>query len=246
MFYLKLFKNHREYDAFTATTEFTIPNVSHCINEAEVHYNQLVKSFFCNLTLSNGETIELEGSGRLTSQMIRPYTETCVSAEIGELCTNIDSAFSSFSSLTSITIPNSVTSIGYGTFYNCSGLTSVTIPNSVTSIEGWVFRSCTSLTSVTIGNSVTSIGDHAFWWCKSLTSITIPNSVTSIEDYAFQHCSGLTSIYCEATTPPILGGVNTLNNTNNAPIYVPSASVEAYKAASGWSTYASRIQATPT
>ena len=103
-------------------------------------------------------------------------------------------AFCSSIILTSITIPNSVTSVGNGAFEDCSSLTSVTIPNSVTSIGENVFNSCISLKSISIPNSVTSIGSQAFSDCRSLTSITIPNSVTSIGGYAFRNCSGLTSI----------------------------------------------------
>ena len=104
------------------------------------------------------------------------------------------SAFSDCYSLTSITIPNSVTSIESNAFYNCISLTSITIPNSVTSIGSYAFRGCSSLTSITIPNSVTSIESNAFYNCISLTSITIPNSVTSIGSYAFRGCSSLTSI----------------------------------------------------
>ena len=96
--------------------------------------------------------------------------------------------------MTSLTIGNSVTSIGYGAFGNCSGLTSVTIPNSVTSIGRWAFYECSGLTSVTIPNSVTSIGVNAFRSCTGLTSVTIPNSVTSIGEAAFHRCGGLTRI----------------------------------------------------
>ena len=103
-------------------------------------------------------------------------------------------AFYNCSRLTSITIPNSVTSIGNAAFYNCNSLTSVTIPNSVTSIGSDAFSYCSSLTSVTIPNSVTSIGSYAFIACTKLTSITIPDSVTSIGHYAFSGCKGLTSI----------------------------------------------------
>ena len=95
---------------------------------------------------------------------------------------------------TSVTIPNSVTSIGYSAFYDCSGLTSITIPNSVTSIGNEAFNGCSGLTSITIPNSVTSIGHSAFNACRGLTSVTIPNSVTSIGYYAFNACSGLTSV----------------------------------------------------
>ncbi|MBR3938887.1 MAG: leucine-rich repeat domain-containing protein, partial [Bacteroidales bacterium] len=86
---------------------------------------------------------------------------------------------------TSVTIPNSVTSIGSSAFSGCSGLTSVTIGNSVTSIGSNAFYGCSGLTSVTIGNSVTSIGSSAFYECSGLTSVTIPNSVTSIGYEAF-------------------------------------------------------------
>ena len=79
-------------------------------------------------------------------------------------------------------------------FYNCESLTSITIPNSVTSIDDYTFYYCISLTSVTIGNSVTSIGDSAFY-SSGLTSITIPDSVTSIGDNAFYNCSGLKTVF---------------------------------------------------
>lgn len=103
-------------------------------------------------------------------------------------------AFSGCKELTSVTIPNSVTSIGDWAFSHCSSLTSITIPDSVTSIGGGVFHNCSSLTSITIPGGVMSIGDGAFYNCSSLTSITIPDSVTSIGDVAFKDCSSLTSV----------------------------------------------------
>ena len=103
-------------------------------------------------------------------------------------------AFSGCIGLTGLTIPNSVTSIGNSAFSGCTGLSSITIPNSVTSIGNSAFSGCTGLSSITIPNSVTSIGSSAFSGCTGLRSITIPNSVTSIGVYAFQRCTGLRSI----------------------------------------------------
>ena len=94
-------------------------------------------------------------------------------------------AFQKCTSLTSVTIPDSITEIGKHAFNGCNRLTSITIPNSVTSIGSSAFSNCDSLTSVTIPNSVTSIGNDAFYSCDGLTSVTIPDSVTSIGKYAF-------------------------------------------------------------
>ena len=104
------------------------------------------------------------------------------------------SAFSGCTGLTSIVIPNSVTTIDYAAFKECTGLTSIEIPNCVTSIGNYAFSGCTGLTSIEIPNSVTSIGNYAFSGCTGLTSIEIPNSVTTISNYAFGSCTGLTSI----------------------------------------------------
>ena len=102
-------------------------------------------------------------------------------------------AFSGCSGLTSLIIPNSVTSIGSYAFSGCSGLTGdLTIPNSVTSIGNYAFNNCSGLTgNLTISNSVTSIGKYAFSNCGGLVGdLIIPNSVTTIGNYAFYKCSG--------------------------------------------------------
>ena len=91
-------------------------------------------------------------------------------------------------SLMSITIPDSVTSIGNDAFYDCTKLASITMPDSVTSIGNGAFQRCTRLASVTIPDSVKSIGNCAFDGCTSLASITIPDSCTSIGNDAFDKC----------------------------------------------------------
>ena len=105
-----------------------------------------------------------------------------------------DNAFSGYSSLASITIPNSINEIGDNAFSGCSSLASITIPDSVTYIGEGAFYGCSSLESITIPDSVTEIGVLAFSFCSSLESITIPDSVTYIGGGAFEGCSSLESI----------------------------------------------------
>ena len=105
------------------------------------------------------------------------------------------SAFRGCYNLTSVVMGNSITYIGNVAFSGCSSLTSITIPNSVTYIGNYAFANCSSLTtSIAIPNSATYIGNYAFYGCSSLTSITIPNSITDIRYAAFAGCTGLTSI----------------------------------------------------
>ena len=124
-----------------------------------------------------------------------------------------------------------------------SGLTSITIPNTVTSIGASAFRSCKSLLSVTLPNAITAISSQTFQSSK-ITSITIPASVTSIANAAFYECTSLQEMIFEGTTPPTLG-----NNTNcigstaySFPIYVPDAAVNTYKTSGNFVAYASRIK----
>ncbi len=105
-----------------------------------------------------------------------------------------DCAFSGCSSLTSLTLPSGITSIGVYAFGGCSGLTSLIIPSGVTLIGSSAFSGCSSLTSLTLPSGITSIGDYAFDGCSGLTSLTIPSGVTSIGYSAFSGCSSFTSL----------------------------------------------------
>ena len=124
--------------------------------------------------------------------------------------------FQNNKSILSITIPDSVTTIGDYAFSGCSSLKTIIIgKNSQLAIIGsYAFYNCTSLTSITIPNSVATIGGNAFSGCSSLISIIIPDSVISIGSYAFRYCSNLT-IYCEAASKP--SGWNSYWNSSNVP-----------------------------
>ena len=135
-------------------------------------------------------------------------------------------ALSGCSSLTSITIPNSVTIIEDSAFCLCKSLKSITIPNSVTSIGILAFSNCSGLTSVTIGNSITKIGEGAFAYCTSLTSVNIPNSVTYIGNMAFALCKSLTSINIPDSVTFI--GNNAFLNSPLKEVRIPKNCTEFY------------------
>lgn len=106
--------------------------------------------------------------------------------------------------------------------------------------NGVLYR--TNAKTVEITEGITEIGFQSLLACKNLTTVTIPSTVTSIGYEAFASCAKLTNLTIKAINPPTLER-DMLNYSNNCIIYVPSGSVDAYKAASGWSEYADRIQA---
>ncbi len=131
-------------------------------------------------------------------------------------------AFEGCKGLTNVIIPQGVTSIGAQVFQGCESLTSITIPQGVTNIWGGAFSGCTSLNSITIPQGVTSIGNGAFRSCTSLTSITIEEGIISIGDQAFSGCTGLTSIIFDSATTSIYDTADTIPSTTKIIGYNPS------------------------
>jgi hypothetical protein len=119
---------------------------------------------------------------------------------------------------------------------------SYVIPSTVVSVADYAFDAAMRMTSVTIPPSVTSIGQSAFYRA-GITSVTIPGSVASIGYYAFWYCTSLASVVEQATTPPSLpaGSYAFSNGPSSLSIQVPSASLQAYKSAVGWSDYAGML-----
>ncbi len=158
-----------------------IRNMDHGISGLSTIDNKITPGLFSQTNL---ETIILPNS--ITSIEGKSYSYMYFTDGPGEYEEYEEDCIGVFpQSLTSIYIPNSVTSIGKFAFLDCRGLTSITIPNSVTSIGTSAFWGSSGLTSLTIPNSVTSISDGAFANCSSLAYITVPNSLISIGGGAF-------------------------------------------------------------
>ena len=171
------------------------------------------------------------------------------SITIPESVVNIgDGAFANCQNLTSINIPANVISIGAYLTVNCECLKSITV-----AVENSVYDSregCNAIiktnsntliagcAATVIPTGVVGIGNGAFAGLDGLTSVVIPQSVTSIGNEAFSKCSGLTSITCHAETSPIIGNGKTFENVDKSiPVYVPTSSIDAYKAANGWKEF---------
>jgi len=113
-----------------------------------------------------------------------------------------DYAFRDCSSLTSVTIPSSITEIKSFAFFNCSAIANLNIPASVKEIGMGAFEGCASLTQMVLPQGIPAIEDETFYGCTAMKGVVIPNSVTSVGAEAFSRCTSLISIYCFAKNAP--------------------------------------------
>jgi hypothetical protein len=121
----------------------------------------------------------------------------------GARITAIGSGSGYSTSLTTISLPEGVTIIGYDAFYNCTSLATISLPAGVTTIDVRAFCNCTSLTTISLPASLTTVGSAAFGYCKSLATISLPASLKTIDGSAFTGCNNLTSINLPATISSI-------------------------------------------
>lgn len=198
----------------TTITSVTIPGsvteiganaFAGCTNLTSVNY----EGDWSNLTIQSGnpavqdaaneQLFDFEFILNNTAVIVIRYEGTAADVTIpsrykGKPVTMIDHAAFYNSAVTSVTIPDSVTSIPDSAFGFCSQLTNISIPNSVTYIGFSAFNSCTSLKSITLPSSLSTIQSEAFYNCGNLETIRIPVSVTSIGNYAFDVCPSLMTV----------------------------------------------------
>ena len=182
------------FENCSSLTEITIPE----------SVTEIGRSAFRNCSSLTSITIpeSVTSIGLFAFRGCSSLTEMIYNAE---KCETLDYNWLENVALQKLTIGTTVKSIPNSAFSSCSSLTSITIARSVTAIGDYAFSGCSSLKSITIPESVTEIGRSAFQYCSSLKSITIPGSVTSIGDYAFEICSSLTEMIYNAENCKTLG-----------------------------------------
>lgn len=232
------------------TTDYTVTEVGYCSFSSNYKLTAVTlpstiisigdHAFYdCNRMKS----INLPGSLTTIGPSAFSSCMNLASLEIPGSVTKIGAgAFVSCRAIKSMTIPNSVTSLGEGAFLYCYGLKSVKLSESLTAIVKGTFWGCNSLASITIPASVRTIGEMAFHDCAKLATVTLPKSLTSMDVNVFNACDSLATIYCPAIRPAVCKET-TFNSslTARCKLYVPAASVAAYRSAPGWKDFANII-----
>ena len=218
-----------QYRYPTRLTSIAFPENLSEIGEDAFHGAGLVKITFPEKVTSIGseafrnctKLTTVEGFDNLKLSTVSNHIfggcEALSSIKIPDTVTTIEiGAFSGCKSLTTIAIPERVTSIGGSAFNDCENLTSVEGFDKlkISSIEQYTFCGCKKLSAITLPDTVKKIDTYAFWQCYALSTITIPENVTSIGFHAFDTCGGLATVVLPQNVPSIGEGAFYGNNEN--------------------------------
>lgn len=203
-----------------------------------------VKNYAC-CNLGNLEYVTIPSSANISTAS--NAFSTCYnlkSLTIPSVSTSIPAGFcTTCSSLQALSIPSGITAINMA-FTDLRALRSILVPygSPATTVQDYFAQNCYSLTSIVLNGSITTLPSSAFASCYGLVSLTIPSTVTSIGTSAFSYCYGMKEYHFKSTTPPTASGTFINGIPGDCVIYVPTASLNAYQTASGWSTYSSYMQ----
>ncbi len=221
-----------------STTSATIPYKTDCFGGANIvsnTYDEKIKSW----VLKFDKDLTSLGDGAFsawTSANNRPLTTIILPNSITSFGNQV---FEGCGELVSVKLPDGLMTMGFRTFCYCGQLPEVVLPNTITTIPSETFYYCVTLENFVIPEGVTTIESGAFYYCENITSIVIPKNVNSIEYNSFHYC-GLESVYCESTTPPTLKGPRPFRYCNSyLEIYVPQESVSLYQ--DSWEEYSNKI-----
>ena len=236
------------FSGCTGLTSITIPNGVTSIGNFAFKNTGLTSVNIPYGVISIGEeafakcrnmiSVTLPSTLRIISHLVFDECSSLTNITIPNSVTTLGNEVFEQTGLTSITIPSSVSSVGDGLFYQCTSLSSVTLaePLGISTINTGTFAGCSALTSLTIPSGITAIGDGGVQDCRNLRTVVIPDTVVSIKNNTFYLDTSLTEVWCYATNPPGLGSYAFYSIGSNPTLYVPSASVNAYKN-SNWANY---------
>lgn len=174
-------------------------------------------------TISDG-VLSITGSGAMYD-----YTAEALAPWYGQLA-----------NITTINLPDGLTSIGAWAFYDCDAISSISIPNTVTAIGNEAFYHCSSLTSLSIPDAVTTLGYEAFANCTLLANVSLGSSIMTVGDYAFSYCPALAKMTIKSETPPTIGDY-IFSNSSAPTCYIPCGTLSAYQS-SAWATLVASIE----
>lgn len=244
MKYLKKFQTTSDYNTYINGNDAVLPNVSMC-GDNEVHYNPIVPPSRVIVATLNIETT--------SNPTVLCYENGWTDVESVLVTRPNGTTFElSYEDLVQYDPYSEFNDPFMGYQFDVTGIHTIeyTLKENITELNnnGDMFANCYSLISVEIPNCITSIGS-LFNFCIQLTTVIIPNTVTSfgLNSSVFWDCSSLSSLTMLSTTPPTSHGIIDSGGNLSIPnIYVPSASVDAYKTAEEWSYFANKIFAIPT
>lgn len=251
-----------EEGTFTGCSKLTSINLEICthlnhISGAMFQYCTLLQSIKIPIAVTSIGGYAFEYCTALTTVTFLGSLITSIGLKAFHECTALTTV--TFNGVTSMTIGDQafndcpltsidltgVTSIGGSAFAGCNNLLHVVIPGTVTYLGGGSFHYCSSLLTIVVQEGVTAIPTSLCDNNPSLLTIDFPSTITSIGD-SLLFKTNLTTWIIRATTPPTLAGTSSYGVNSSFKIYVPDASVAAYKAATNWSTWASHIVALST